>query len=153
MSLAGSAIVNPNTPVGKGGVILGQIPQIVSAPAPSLQAIAAITNFINFTPPAVAGTYRMSWMVNTTVATTDNFHIVGTWDDAEGNEVSQTLGGWDKVGTALTAGAITNAIGTGIYYGFVIFNIDNSADAITLSTAGTFTTVTYDLLAVLEQLA
>lgn len=114
---------------------------------------AAVTNAINYTPPATAGTYRLSFSVDVTTATTDNFTVVATWKDASGNAISQNLGGSDKNGTALTAGAITNAIGRGVYYGSALFSIDNSATAITLSTAGTFTTVTYNLAATLEQLA
>jgi hypothetical protein len=153
MSITGSSITNPNTPIGKGGVILGQIGQIVSNPATATALIAANTNFINFTPPTVAGTYRISWAIDTTTATTDNFTVVITYKDSTGTARSQNSGGFDKNGTSLVAGAITNTIGAGNYYGVVIFGIDNSATAITLSTAGTFTTVTYNLSALLEQLA
>jgi hypothetical protein len=113
----------------------------------------AVTNAINYTPPATAGTYRLTFTVDTRVATTDNFYVVATWKDAAGTARSQTIGGSNAVGSALVAGAITNTIGTGTYYGSVLFQIDNSATAITLSTVGTFTTVTYDLAATLEQLA
>ncbi len=114
---------------------------------------AAVTNAINYTPPATAGRYRLSWVVTCTAATTDSFTVVATWKDASGNARTQNLGGFDPAGTALVAGAITNTIGTGAYYGDAMVAIDNSATAITLSTAGTFTTVTYNLSATLEQLA
>jgi hypothetical protein len=112
-----------------------------------------VTNAINYSPPATAGSYRLCWQVDTTISTTNNFHVVGTWKDASGNARSQTLGGTDPAGNALVAGAITNTIGTGVYSGCTEFQIDNSATAITLSTSGTFTTVTYNIDATLEQLA
>ena len=113
----------------------------------------AVSNAINYTPPSTAGTYRMGWSVDVTTATTLNFTIVATWKDASGNSISQTLGGFDKSGNALVAGAITNTIGTGVYYGSVVFSINNGGTAITLSTSGTFTSVVYNLTATLEQLA
>lgn len=115
--------------------------------------IAADTNRINYTPPATAGRYRISWTIDTTTATTDNFTVVVTWKNATGTARSQNSGGFDKNGTALVAGAITNTIGAGAYYGSMLLDIDNSATAITLSTAGTFTTVTYNIAAWLEQVA
>ncbi len=114
---------------------------------------AAVTNAINYTPPATAGRYRLSWVVTATTSTTDSFTVVIAFKDATGTAISQNSGGFDPNGTALVAGAITNTLGNGVYYGSMYFDIDNSATAITLSTAGTFTTVTYNLSATLEQLA
>lgn len=114
---------------------------------------AAVTNAINYTPPAVAGRYLLSWTVTVTANTTDSFTAVGTWKNATGGAVSQNLGGFDKNGTSLVAGAITNTIGTGVYYGYAVLDIDNSGTAITLSTAGTFTSVTYNLAATLERIS
>jgi hypothetical protein len=113
----------------------------------------AVSNAINFTPQGVASRYRLSWSIDVTTATSHNFHLVGTWKDASGIARSQTLGGSDPAGNALVAGAITNAIGAGVYYGSVVFSIDNSATAITISTAGTFTTTVYNFDAILQQLA
>lgn len=128
------------------------LPIVVSAPATSTGLTGANTNFINYTPPATVGRYRLVWAIDTTTATTDNFTVVVTWKNAIGTARSQNSGGFDKNGTALVAGAITNTIGAGNYYGSIEFSIDNSATAITLSTAGTFTTVTYNLDAHLERI-
>lgn len=125
----------------------------IYAVASSTANAAAVTNAINYTPPAAAGRYRLSWVVDVTTATTHSFTVVGTWKNATGAAISQNLGGFDKNGTSLVAGAITNVIGTGVYSGSVLFQIDNSATAITISTAGTFTTVAYNFAASLEQLA
>jgi hypothetical protein len=118
-----------------------------------LAKIAAVTNAVNFTPPAAAGTYRLSWIVDVNASVTHSFTVVASWKDASGNATSQTLGGSDDGGSALVAGAITNALGVGVYYGSVLIQIDNSATPITLSTVGVFTSVTYNLAATLEQLA
>ncbi len=114
---------------------------------------AAVTNAINYTPPATAGRYRISWVFYTNTATTEIFTVVVTWKNATGTARSQNSGGFDKNGTSLAAGAITNVIGAGAYYGSMMIDIDNSATAITVSTAGTFTTVAYNFSAILEQLA
>ncbi len=111
---------------------------------------AAVTNTINYTPAAAAGIYEVVWTVDTTTATTDSFTVVITWKNATGTARSQNSGGFDINGTGLVAGAITNTIGAGAYYGSMVIQIDNSATAITLSTAGTFTTVTYNLAASLR---
>lgn len=114
---------------------------------------AAVTNAINYTPPATAGRYRLSWTVGVTASVTHSFTVVATWKDDSGNTISQNLGGSSPSANALVTGSITNVIGTGVYYGSAILAINNGATAITLSTAGTFTSVTYNLSATLEQLA
>ena len=120
-------------------------PILVASPATATGLVAANTNFINFIPPAAAGVYEIKWAVDTTTATTDTFTVVVTYKNATGTARSQNSGGFDKAGTSLVAGAITSVIGAGNYTGSMMFSIDNSATAITLSTAGTFTTVTYNL--------
>jgi hypothetical protein len=115
--------------------------------------IAAVTNAINYTPPASAGRYRISWVVNVQSNTTDSFSVTATWKDAGGTARTQALGGFAPNGSSLATGLITNVIGVGVYYGSAFINIDNSATAITVSTVGTFTTVSYDFSATLEQLA
>ena len=132
--------------------LVGQGFPLIVAQSAATALNAADTNRINYTPPAVAGVYRLTYEVDVTTATTDNFHFVGTWKGATGDALSQTLGGSDKLGTGLIAGAITNTIGVGAYYGSVTFAIDNSGTAITLSTVGTFTTVVYNITAILERL-
>jgi hypothetical protein len=119
----------------------------------TLANVAAVTNAINYTPPAVAGRYRISWVVNVQSNTTDSFSVTATWKDAGGTARTQAIGGFAPSGTSLTTGLITNVIGVGVYYGTALINIDNSATAITVSTVGTFTTVSYDFSAILEQVA
>ena len=127
-------------------------PILVAAPTTLTAQAAAVTNFINFTPPAAVGDYMIVWAVDTTAATTDSFTVVVTYTNSTGTARTQNSGGFDKNGTGLVAGAITNVIGVGNYYGSMTFSIDNSATAITVSTAGTFTTVTYNLTAKLYRI-
>ena len=132
---------------------LGRLYPAIMVSSSATGLTAADTNRINYTPTAFAGIFRLSWDVDVRTSTTHNFTLVGGWKDASAAAISQTLGGFDKAGTGLVAGAITNVIGAGVYYGVCVFDIDSSATAITLSTSGTFTTVTYNIAAVLEQLA
>ncbi len=110
---------------------------------------ALVANAINYTPPAKAGTYRLAVEVNVHTAVASNMAVTVTFTDAGGNGQSFVL-------TLLLVASTTiyNQINnvTGIYYADLIFQIDNSATAITVSTTGTTQTL-YDLAATLEQLA
>ncbi|MGD0645912.1 MAG: hypothetical protein ABSA75_13480 [Candidatus Bathyarchaeia archaeon] len=110
---------------------------------------ALVANAINYTPPAVAGTYRLFVNVNVHTAAASNMAVTVTFKDAGGNAQSFVL-------TLLLVASTTvyNQINnvTGIYYASLIFQIDNSATAITVSTTGTTMTL-YDFAATLEQVA
>lgn len=111
------------------------------------------TNFLNFSPPATAGTYRINVLVDISVSTTHSFSANLVYTDNLGTSRTVVMSGFSPIGTAIAAGLMTNAIGAGTYSLVPLtFSIDNSATAITLSTVGTFTTVTYTLTVVLEQL-
>jgi|GEM_PF-4507494 len=114
--------------------------------------VGAVTNAINYTPPAVAGRYRFSGNVNVTAWTTPaSFTVVATYKDDSGNARTETL-----QLVRGTTGAAATAI-TAIdrwYFTLPLFAINNAATAITLSTTGTFTgSPVYNLSAVLEQAA
>jgi hypothetical protein len=111
----------------------------------------AVTNAINYSPVAKAGTYRMSGLVNVTAWTTPaSFTVVVTYKDASGNSASITMSMFEDDGTNSAAvDEVANFFCTPM-----TFQIDASATAITLSTTGTFTgSPVYNLAAVLEQLA
>jgi len=148
------ALNSSGVPIETSGVALAGLgyPLLVKAPTTLTGQVAAVTNFINYTPPAAVGDYMIVWSVDTTTATTDSFKVLVTYTNSIGTARSQNSGGFDINGTSLVAGAITNVIGAGNYYGTMIFSIDNSATAITLSTAGTFTTVAYTLTAKLYRI-
>lgn len=124
---------------------------IVSAPTVAADKATAQTNFINYTPPATAGVYRLTIMVNVTAWTTPaSFTIVVTYTDSKGNAQTETVAVW-RGSTGAMVAAITTV---NRYYGVpFIFAIDNSATAITVSTAGTFSgSPVYQLAATLERL-
>jgi hypothetical protein len=127
------------------------VPQIVSAPTIATDLAIASTNFINYTPPAVAGAYRLNVIVNVTAWTTPaTFTIVVTYKDNKGNARTETLN-VVRGSTGATAAAITAV--DRWYAEIPLFSINNSATAITVSTSGTFTgTPVYQLQAVLESL-
>lgn len=114
---------------------------------------AAVTNAINYAPPATAGRYRISGVVNMTAWTTPSVGItvVVTYKDDSGTARTETLG--VVRGSTGAAVAAVTAIDRW-YFELPLLAIDNSATAITVSTAGTFTgSPVYNLSAVLEQAA
>ena len=113
----------------------------------------AITNGVDYTPAAAIGAYRLNIVVDCTVGTTSSFAVVVGYTDFEGTAHTDTVTLFPSTtpGAFLLNGLVVAA---GWYYAFPLyFEIDNSATPITLSTTGTFTTVTYFLRAVLEKIS
>jgi hypothetical protein len=143
---AGVAIVSfpSSSPQGQ------TVPQIVSAPTIGTDLAVASTNFINYTPPAIAGAYRLLCTVNVTAWTTPaSFTVVVTYKDNKGNAQTETLAMNEGDGTV--SAAIDEV--ERFYCIPLLFSIDSSATPITLSTTGTFTgSPVYQLQAVLVRL-
>ena len=120
----------------------------------SASLTAAVTNAVNYTPPATAGTYRLSIIVDVSTATTHSFTANLAYKNAAGTAITESC---DFILQTLATGTVTKDVaaanGVKRYVANEVFAIDNSATAITLSTVGTFTTVTYRMAAILEQLA
>lgn len=115
---------------------------------------SADSNAINYTPPATAGTYRLNAWFRATTATTFTITVGVTFTDEHGTAQSFNLSFLPAAGTAIVNSLTNSAASTTFQQAIPLtFSIDSSATAITLSTAGTFTTVTYDWGATLEQLA
>lgn len=112
----------------------------------------AVTNAINYTPPATAGRYRLTGVVDVTAWTTPaSFTVVAVYKDDSGTTRTETLA-VTRGSTGVVAAAVTTV--DRYYFSLPLFAINNAATAITLSTTGTFTgTPVYNLSAVLEQLA
>lgn len=112
----------------------------------------AVTNAINYTPPASARRYKISGLVNVISWTTPaTFTVVVTYKDDSGNARTETLQ-VIRGSTGAAAAAITAV--DRWYFELPLLAIDASAVAITVSTTGTFTgTPTYNLSAVLELVA
>lgn len=109
---------------------------------------ALVSNAINYTPPASAGTYRISVMVNVHTAAAVNMAVTVAFKDAGGNSQSNVMV-LSLQGSTTIVNNMNNT--SGIFTGDYIFSIDNSQTAITLSTTGT-TMTAYDMAASLEQL-
>lgn len=112
---------------------------------------AAVTNAINYLPPALGGTYEISATVQVTAWTTPaSFTVLVTFTDASGDAESVTMAMFEDDGT--NSAAIDEV--ADFFCMPMLFSIDNSGTAITLSTTGTFTgSPVYNLIAVLKQLA
>ena len=117
----------------------------------SIGNTAAVTNAINYTPPAVSNKiYRLSVYIDVTAWTTpSNGNVTYTYTDASGNAKSAHC--W------LSRDDDTNSYlwnAAKVFEGLpVLFTIDNSGTAITLSTAGTITgSPVYNLAAILERM-
>lgn len=145
MRLTGiQATVNGLTLAGQG------TPLIVSAPAVGADKSSATTNFINYTPPAIAGVYELQVMVNVTAWTTPaTFTIVVTYTDNKGNARTETLAVM-RGSTGAMAAAIT---AVDRWYAMpLLIATDNSQTAITVSTSGTFSgTPVYQIAAKLSR--
>lgn len=121
----------------------------IYAVASSVGNAALVANAINYVPPAAAGTYRISAYVNVRTAAAVNMTVTVTYKDAAGVARSELLT-LQQQNTATNVVNMNNTAGR--FTGQYIFQIDNSATAITVSTTGTTMTL-YDLAATLEQLA
>lgn len=112
------------------------------------QTNTAPTGF-SYTPPATAGTYRVSGFIEVTTGTTLALKLKVTY------KTPSAASGSDEMVFVLqnSTTLLTSIITTGRYYFSQIIGIDNSATAIALSdNAGTYTTCVYSINAVLEQL-
>lgn len=126
-------------------------PLIVAALSKQAQT-GAVTNGINYTPPLIQATYRLSIFVIVQSWTTPaTFTIVVTFKDQSGGARTETLTVM-RGSTGATAAAITAA---DRWYAMpMLIQVANDGTAITASTSGTFSgSPTYDLVAVLERLA
>jgi len=111
----------------------------------------AVTDQVNYTPPAHAGIYRVSAMVNVTAWTTPaSFTVVVSYKDDQGGAHTETMAMTEGDGS-VSASALIDEVST--FYGTpLLISIDNSATAITVSTTGTFTgSVSYSFATLLER--
>jgi hypothetical protein len=131
--------------------LLGRL-SVVMASYSTTGNTGAVTNAINFTPPALSGTYRLSGYLNMTAWTTPaTFNVLGNWKDQGGSGATSKLLLIDMITNSTTVSV------TAAHYYVIpphLFTIDTSATAITVSTNGTFTgSPVYNLAAILEQVA
>lgn len=141
----GSTLWAGITTVGLGN------PAIVSAAAPLTGQIAAVASVTAFTVGASDGTFEVSANVNVTAAATAAFGVVVTYTDETNAGRSLTLPVAQLAGTFVAS--ITNVTGTGPYEGAVLSIRAKAATVITVTTAGTFTSVTYNVSGTIKQVA
>lgn len=111
---------------------------------------SANASVVTFTPTA-DGTFLISANVLVTTATVHSFTVTCAYTDEGNTARTLTLTFSNVGGTLLTA--IANAGGTVPYEGIPLHIRVKANTAITLATAGTFTTVTYNVEGVIQRLA
>jgi hypothetical protein len=136
--------------VDQGGTIQGlvTVPRIVSSG--SYLGQTGGTTVLSFTPPPVAGVYRVACIVDVVSWTTPaSFTIVVAFHNGTGASKSVTMLTVEDDGTT---SALIDEV-TGFQAMPFIFQIDNSGTAITVTTTGTFTgTPVFNIAITLEQL-
>ena len=105
---------------------------------------------VAFTAPAADTSFEVSANLLVTISTTHNFAVNCTYTD-ESNTV-RTLTLWFADATGIWGKAILDADGVTTYNGASLHIRAKGGTTITLSTAGTFTTVTYNFESIIKQL-
>jgi hypothetical protein len=123
------------------------VPAILAAGRQTAQT-GAIASLVTFTP-AAPGSFLISANVDLTTATSGSFAVTCSYTDDSGTGRSQTMifllpGGTTSIGPGSISGA-------GTYCGMPL-HIRANAAAITISTSGTFTTLTYNAEAYIMQI-
>lgn len=114
-------------------------------------ATGAVTSLTTYSPSAADGTFAVSANVLVTTSTTHNFSVQVTYTDESSTARTLTLPVAQLAGTFVTA--ITNVTGAGPYEGIPLHIRVKAATTITIKTAGTFTTVNYNVDGFIVQLA
>ncbi len=112
----------------------------------------ADTNVLTFTPPATAGTYRISVVLSVSAATSATLGWTSTWTDSNGNAQSPTNLSFIQTGTAAPALTFTTSA-AGNYHGEAIVDIDNSATAIVVKLTFSGTSFAAKMSAFIEPLS
>lgn len=111
---------------------------------------AAVASVATYTVGAADGSFYISGNVNVTASVTHSFTVTVTYTDEGNTARTLTLSFQQLTGTFLTA--ITNVQGTGAYEGIPLHIRCKASTSITVATTGTFTSVTYNVEALISQL-
>jgi hypothetical protein len=131
--------------------LVGQgFPLIVAASVQNQTNLAPTT--VSFTPPATAGTYRVSSWLDLSTATTVTFKNILGYTDAAGTAQTDKVI-WEQQNSAtMLVDPTANTTGRFVQLPY-LFSVDNSGTAITLGdNTGTYTTCVYRYTVILEQL-
>jgi len=146
---AGVTNLNPTVVAGSNlQNSLIAVPRIVAFHSSTGNA-GAVTNAINYIPETAFHTYRMTVFFFALTATSFSIDFQLTYRNNNGANRTVKIPGVVG-GTSTVLSPFTNTIGSVEVWGSALFTADAGGIAITLSTVGTFTTVSYTLAAVLE---
>lgn len=123
---------------------------VVRASGRSTAQTAAVASVATFTLTAADASFRIGCNVNITTSTSFNFSVQVTYTDETNTSRTLTLNVSQLAGTLVTA--ITDVTGAGPYEGVPVDIRCKASTAITVKTAGTFTTVTYNVEGSITQL-
>lgn len=112
---------------------------------------AANTSVVTYTAPASDGSYIVSANVLVTTSTVHSFTVTVDYTDEGNTARTLTMQFSTLAGAFITA--IANAAGAVPYEGVPLHFRVKASTAITVKTAGTFTTVTYNVEGIIRQLA
>lgn len=121
----------------------------ISARGRSLAQTAAVASIATYTVGAVDASFQVSGNLNITVSTTFSIALNVTYTDETNTARTLTLTLSSIAGVLLTA--ITNVQGVGAYEGVPLQIRCKASTAITILTAGTFTSVTYNVEGLITQ--
>lgn len=124
---------------------------VQSAATPLTAQVAAVASVTAYTVGAADGSFDVSANVNVTASATHAFGVVITYTDETNTPRSLTLPMAQLAGTFVAS--ITNVTGAGPYEGATVTVRAKAATAITVTTAGTFTSVTYNVSGTIKQVA
>ena len=127
------------------------VPAIYGYGRPAAGQTGAVASVATYTVGAADGSFLISANVNVTVSTLHNFLVTCNYTDETNTARILNMSFSQITGAIVTA--ITNATGTGAYEGVVLRIRCKASTAITFSTTGTFTTVTYNVEADATQVA
>jgi hypothetical protein len=145
---------NINAVAFDGSANITIYPTVVAGPpaSRSTTATAAVSSVLAYTVGGADGSFEISANVNVTTSTTHNFTVTCTYTDETNTSRTLTLGFVQLAGATLLT-AITNGTGAGPYESLRYHLRCKAGTSITVATTGTFTTVTYNVEAVLAQVA
>lgn len=141
VSTGGTSTPNWKTPVAAG------VPQITSGRFTG--QTAAKTNITPYTVGAADSSFLVWANVLVTASTLNSFSATCTYTDESNTSRTLTLNFSQLTGAFITT--ITNATGAAPYEGVPVAIRCKAGSTITLSTTGTFTTVTYNVEGFLQQ--
>jgi hypothetical protein len=126
------------------------IPSIYGATSQKAES-AADANVLTFTPPAVAGTYRLRFVLSISAAASAVVGWTATWTDSNGSARTPANLSLFLEGTAAPALTFTTSA-VGNYYGDATIDINNSATAIVIKFTLASGTITAKASATIERL-